>query len=99
MRDELLDEATYERTRAEQRRWRTARSPGMSRRERRPRAAASGPALAGGGGPARPAPARGPQAASPIVKPLPPEWFVNLGSNAEMRCDAPHDHGYTISKQ
>ncbi|MEA2183872.1 MAG: hypothetical protein QOF69_3057 [Solirubrobacteraceae bacterium] len=27
-------------------------------------------------------------AASPIVKPLRPEWFVNFGSNAEMRWDA-----------
>jgi DMSO/TMAO reductase YedYZ molybdopterin-dependent catalytic subunit len=31
---------------------------------------------------------------SPIVKPLPPEWFVDHGSNAEMRWDAATDHGY-----
>ena len=30
---------------------------------------------------------------SPIVKPLPPEWFINYGSNAEMRWDAV-DFGY-----
>ena len=24
----------------------------------------------------------------PIVKPLPPEWFINYGTNAEMRWDA-----------
>ena len=28
------------------------------------------------------------RADSPIVKPLPPEWFVNFGTNAEMRWDA-----------
>ena len=28
------------------------------------------------------------EATSPIVKPLPPEWFVNYGTNAEMRWDA-----------
>jgi DMSO/TMAO reductase YedYZ molybdopterin-dependent catalytic subunit len=31
--------------------------------------------------------------ASPIVKPLPPEWFINYGSNAEMRWDTV-DFGY-----
>jgi DMSO/TMAO reductase YedYZ molybdopterin-dependent catalytic subunit len=34
--------------------------------------------------------------AGPIVKPLPPEWFVNFGSNAEMRWDAARDQGYLI---
>jgi DMSO/TMAO reductase YedYZ molybdopterin-dependent catalytic subunit len=33
-------------------------------------------------------------AASPIVKPLPPEWFVNFGTNAEMRWDAVPGLGY-----
>ena len=37
------------------------------------------------------------QAAGPIVKPLPPEWFVNFGSNAEMRWDAAGDQGYLIN--
>ena len=27
------------------------------------------------------------QTLSPIVKPLPPEWFIPLGTNAEMRWD------------
>jgi DMSO/TMAO reductase YedYZ molybdopterin-dependent catalytic subunit len=38
------------------------------------------------------------QTASPIVKPLPPEWFVNYGSNAEMRWDAARDQGYLIDR-
>jgi DMSO/TMAO reductase YedYZ molybdopterin-dependent catalytic subunit len=36
------------------------------------------------------------QAAGPIVKPLPPEWFTAFGSNAEMRWDAARDQGYLI---
>ena len=36
------------------------------------------------------------QAAGPIVKPLPPEWFTNFGTNAEMRWDAVGDQGYLI---
>src|SRR4051812_46541513 len=35
-------------------------------------------------------------AAGPIVKPLPPEWFFDYGSNAEMRWDAVGDQGYLI---
>jgi DMSO/TMAO reductase YedYZ molybdopterin-dependent catalytic subunit len=38
------------------------------------------------------------QAASPIVKPLPPEWFIDYGSNAEMRWDAARDQGYLIDR-
>jgi DMSO/TMAO reductase YedYZ molybdopterin-dependent catalytic subunit len=38
------------------------------------------------------------QAPSPIVKPLPPEWFYDYGSNAEMRWDAAGDQGYLIDR-
>jgi DMSO/TMAO reductase YedYZ molybdopterin-dependent catalytic subunit len=38
-------------------------------------------------------------AGSPIVKPLPPAWFVNYGSNAEMRWDAAQGLGYTIPNE
>jgi DMSO/TMAO reductase YedYZ molybdopterin-dependent catalytic subunit len=34
-----------------------------------------------------------PQGSPPILKPLPPEWFVNYGTNAEMRWDSV-DFGY-----
>jgi DMSO/TMAO reductase YedYZ molybdopterin-dependent catalytic subunit len=33
------------------------------------------------------------------VKPLPPEWFVNFGTNAEMRWDAVPGLGYTIPNE
>jgi DMSO/TMAO reductase YedYZ molybdopterin-dependent catalytic subunit len=45
---------------------------------------------------ALPARAWGQEPAGPILKPLPPEWFVNFGSNAEMRWDAARDQGYLI---
>ena len=34
--------------------------------------------------------------AAPIVKPVPPEWFIPLGTNAEMRWEAAAPLGYTI---
>ena len=34
------------------------------------------------------------RAAPPIVKPLPPEWFIPLGTNAEMRWEAMRGQGY-----
>src|SRR6476661_4449234 len=36
------------------------------------------------------------QPPSPIVKPLPPEWFTVLGTNAEMRWDAAQGLPYEI---
>ena len=39
------------------------------------------------------------QAASPIVKPLPPEWFVVHGTNAEMRWEAARRLGHLIPSE
>jgi DMSO/TMAO reductase YedYZ molybdopterin-dependent catalytic subunit len=36
---------------------------------------------------------------SPIRKPLPPEWFVDHGHNAEMRWEAVRDQGYLLSTE
>ena len=36
---------------------------------------------------------------SPIAKKLPPEWFVNFGTNAEMRWDAVAGLGYTTPNE
>src|SRR3954452_19330679 len=38
-------------------------------------------------------------AAGPIVKPLPPEWFIPIGTNAEMRWDAAADLGSLIPNE
>src|SRR3954469_878955 len=39
------------------------------------------------------------QTPSPIVKPLPPEWFTVLGTNAEMRWDAAQGLPYAIPNE
>src|SRR3954451_19741518 len=36
---------------------------------------------------------------NPFVKPVPPEWFTILGTNAEMRWDAAGDLGYLVPNE
>jgi DMSO/TMAO reductase YedYZ molybdopterin-dependent catalytic subunit len=100
MSEELLNEDLYERTRVEQWEREAVRAHGLSRRQVLKLAAAGAPLLAGLGRLST-APAARAQSvpASPIVKPLPPEWFVNYGTNAEMRWDAAGDQGYTIANE
>lgn len=101
--DDLTDEETYLRTRASDWVERQARRDGRSRREilklvaaavpglmtaaMVPKAAAAAPSRSPGGAVTSQA------AGSPIVKPLPSEWFINYGTNAEMRWDGV-DFGY-----
>jgi hypothetical protein len=101
MRDEqLLEEDTYFAIREEQLVRRLGRS-GHTRREILKRGAAGALLLAGAGrlpgvGTAR---AATPAPTTPIVKPLPPEWFINYGTNAEMRWDAVPGLGYFIPNE
>jgi DMSO/TMAO reductase YedYZ molybdopterin-dependent catalytic subunit len=69
------------------------RRRGLSRRELLALAAAAAPALMGAQRLGWPASAA---AASPIVKPLPPEWFIVHGTNAETRFEALRDVGYRV---
>jgi DMSO/TMAO reductase YedYZ molybdopterin-dependent catalytic subunit len=64
----------------------------LSRRELLELAAFAGSSLAVAGRWSAPAWAQ----QSPIAKPLPPEWFIPLGTNAEMRWEAMRDQGYTV---
>ncbi len=97
--DELRNEDVYFETRAEQLLFELGRTHGLSRRRLLQLAVAGLPLVAAlGRGGARPARAAA-VATSPIVKPLPPEWFVNFGSNAEMRWDAVTDLGYRIPNE
>jgi DMSO/TMAO reductase YedYZ molybdopterin-dependent catalytic subunit len=89
-------EAAYLATRSEQ----LASRTGLSRRD----VLKLGAALSVAAGVAQVAPAGAARAAtlppgSPIVKPLPPEWFVNFGTNAEMRWDAVQPLGYKIPNE
>lgn len=88
-------EHTYDDLRARQ--WLAGQADGgnVSRRELFRLAAAMGAAVAGVGsapGPAHAAPA----SSGPIVKPLPPELFISVGSNAEMRWEAMAGQGHLV---
>ncbi|HTU86991.1 MAG TPA: sulfite oxidase [Solirubrobacteraceae bacterium] len=97
MRDEhLVDEDLYLAVREEQLMRRLERA-GFSRRrilKRSPRAV-----LLAGAARAAISPPRGVRGPRPIVKPLPPEWFVDHGSSAEMRWDAVAGLGYFIPNE
>ncbi len=94
--DHFVDENEYFATREEQLVAGLERD-GHSRREILKLGAAGAFMLAGLGRLARPGSAHA--AANPIVKPLPPEWFINYGTNAEMRWDAVAGLGYEIPNE
>jgi DMSO/TMAO reductase YedYZ molybdopterin-dependent catalytic subunit len=87
------DEAEYFDTRDEQLARKLEREHGLSRRQLL-KLGAAGSLLLAGGGFVRSSRAFATPAATPIVKPLPPEWFVPIGTNAEMRWEAMADEGY-----
>ncbi len=74
--DDMLDEASYDRRRLSQ--WHAGQAAGFSRRDLLKLTAAAGAGLAGGAATGSAAVA----APGPIVKPLPPQWFTVLGTNA-----------------
>jgi DMSO/TMAO reductase YedYZ molybdopterin-dependent catalytic subunit len=97
--ERLTDEDAYFGTREEQLVSGLQRS-GYSRREILKRGAAGAFLLAGVGRLAQPGAARASASATgPIVKPLPPEWFIDYGTNAEMRWDAVPGLGYLIPNE
>ena len=95
--EQFVDEDRYFAVREEQLVRKLERS-GYSRRQILRSGAAGALLLAGAGrlvsaGNARAATST---SSSPIVKPLPPEWFIDYGTNAEMRWDAVPGLGYFI---
>jgi DMSO/TMAO reductase YedYZ molybdopterin-dependent catalytic subunit len=98
--DRLLDEDVYFRTRGAQM-LEEAERRGISRRTLLGAAAAGVPLLAGSGrwitaARADTLPAAPP---GPIFKPLPPEWFTIIGTNAEMRWDSVAGTGYKTANE
>ena len=88
------DEREYFEQRDEQLARRLGREHGVSRRDLL-KLGAAGSLLLGAGAFGRPGWAAAQQApAGPIVKPLPPEWFIPIGTNAEMRWEAMRGQGY-----
>jgi DMSO/TMAO reductase YedYZ molybdopterin-dependent catalytic subunit len=89
--DDVLDEGAYDDRRLRQ--WLRGEARGFSRRDLLRLTAAAG-AAAAAGVPAGAAAAADPT--GPIVKPLPPELFTVLGTNAEMRWSAMRDQGHLV---
>ncbi|MDC0766573.1 sulfite oxidase [Streptomyces sp. HD] len=83
-----LDETAYDRRRLRQWLAGEARADGVSRRRLLTLLAATAATTA------LPAPGRARAADSPIVKPLPPEWFIQRGTNAETRWEALRGTGH-----
>jgi DMSO/TMAO reductase YedYZ molybdopterin-dependent catalytic subunit len=73
----------------------SSRSTARPSRRRVLQAGAAGAALLGSGGLTFTPAARA--AGGPIVKPLPPDWFIDYGTNAEMRWSSVYDQGYITS--
>jgi DMSO/TMAO reductase YedYZ molybdopterin-dependent catalytic subunit len=100
--DDMLDESTYDRRRLTQ--WLAGGATGFSRRDLLKLTAAVGAGAAGvtATGTTAAAAATGgtapgtTAAAGPIVKPLPPDLFTVLGTNAEMRWSALAGQGYLV---
>ena len=93
MTDQLVNEDVYSAVRTEQLFRVLERQRGYSRRELLRLGAVGIPLLAGFARLAAPQAARADNG-SPISKPLPPQYFVTFGSNAEMRWDAVAGLGY-----
>ncbi|MCX5529075.1 sulfite oxidase [Streptomyces sp. NBC_00006] len=83
-----LDETAYDRRRLRQWLAGDARADGISRRRLLTLLAATAAATA------LPAPRPAHAADTPIVKPLPPEWFIQRGTNAETRWEALRGTGH-----
>ncbi len=98
MDDMLSDEQVYSETRSEQLLSSLEREHGVSRRDLLKRGALALPLLAGFARLAAPGIAWADNG-SPISKPLPANWFVNYGSNAEMRWDSVAGMGYTVPNE
>jgi DMSO/TMAO reductase YedYZ molybdopterin-dependent catalytic subunit len=98
MPDEHSDEETYLAARAEQFAARME-SEGVSRKKLLQLVGGALPLLAGGKPLAADAPAAERAQGSPIRKPLPPEWFVPFGTNAETRWESLADVGYEVPNE
>ena len=97
-RERLTHEADYLAARADEYLWSKARRLGLSRRAFLKLLAAGG-ALASFGAAAT---ARSPAhaaAAQPVLKPTPPDSFIDFGSNKEMRWDAMYGRGYLVPNE
>jgi len=94
----LMDEHVYEAARADERLWTRAKTLGISRR-RLLELLAAGAGAAAFVGVRRPPRADGAPATDLIVKPTPPEFFNDFGSNKEMRWENMYARGYLVPNE
>jgi len=96
--EDLRDERTYRQARDDERWWALARARGVSRR-RLLQLLAAGAAAAGAGRLPRGRRAEGAPASDLVVKPTPPEYFIDFGSNKEMRWEVMYTRGYEVPNE
>ena len=96
MREDFRDERVYAQARADEWLWARAKAMGVSRRRLLGLLAAGAGAAAGLGQLAR---GRAAPATDLVVKPTPPEWFNDFGSNKEMRWEVMYNRGYEVPNE
>ncbi len=94
---QLTDQRVYREARTDELLWRESRSLGLSRRRLLQLAAASG--AAGTLGALQPRRAAAGPAADLVVKPTPPEFFIDHRSNQEMRWEQMYARGYVVPNE
>lgn len=93
-----MHEEDYLQARVDERRWALAKARGVSRR-RLLQMLAAGAAAAGAGRLLRGSRAEGAPASDLLVKPTPPEFFIDFGSNKEMRWEVMYTRGYVVPNE
>ncbi len=96
--DDQRDEAMYEQAKADWIAWRQAKALGVSRR-RFLALLAAGASFTLGGSTRLLRSASGAPAPSLVVKPVPPDLFINFGSNHEMRWEHMTGRGYLVPNE
>jgi DMSO/TMAO reductase YedYZ molybdopterin-dependent catalytic subunit len=97
---DLQDEAQYHEVRADEFLWQRSRALGISRRRFLQWLATGGAAvLVGGPWPRQLQAAQPASAQELVVKPTPPEWFFDYGSNKEMRWQSMSGRGYVVPNE
>ncbi len=96
--EDHLDERLYEQGRADEFVWRRARALGTSRRRFLQMLAGAGAAAISGVA-LPPRPARAAPAGDLVLKPTPPEFFYDFGSNKEMRWEGMYTRGYVVPNE
>jgi sulfane dehydrogenase subunit SoxC len=96
--DDLRDEQTYAQARSDEWLWARAKAAGLSRR-RLLQMLAGASAAAGLGQLQRGRKAMAAPATDLVVKPTPPEFFIDFGSNKEMRWEVMYNRGYVVPSE